>query len=353
MPRRREFGLFKLDVNADVVMVFKGTIGEINRWAKESRGLSFRRDAKNLFGGYWVDESTGDAYGVDIIGGRKGQARNPSTDENEIRRDINLAISIYKKHRAKHPDMDEELVGEDVVDELHHKDERFWETVDEEKGITGLGYEVELPVTYAEWLEWIARNTVERPEELGVQNPVDGDDPPLSTMAKLVIEDHPNPDFSDEPCSRRPMIVKSFQGKIGDLIRTAVEAHFERPTGRTLVAEIVLKDGSRYEVAQNGRVWASGAREWTPETREVTKYTNAGRQSRKGIRSARNPTDTAEFNVLMLDPNRRVGAGGRELKVIETVEFDASMSNRDVWKELTGHRGYPPEVVVQRKKSKN
>jgi hypothetical protein len=118
------------------------------------------------------------------------------------------------------------------------------------------------------------------------RNPI-GKDPPLSTRAKLVIENHPNPDFEDEPCSRLPMATHRFQGKIDELIRLAVHEHNIRLTGRTLIAEIILKDGSRYHISQNGRVWAGNARKWTAQTREAMEYSEAGRKAHKDWRIAR------------------------------------------------------------------
>ncbi len=170
MPRRREFGLFKLDVNADVVMVFKGSIGEINRWSK-GKGLAFRRDAKNIFGGYWVDESTGDAFGVDVIAGRKGQARNPASEPTEADRNWQeywhdhylTAAKIYKSIRKHHPDSDEEMIEEETANILMGLHDSPIRTAVFDEDI-------------ASDLAWIARHTVERPKEFLAQNPADDDD---------------------------------------------------------------------------------------------------------------------------------------------------------------------------------
>ncbi len=169
MPRRREFGLFHVSINGDLTMVFKGSIGEINRWAKV-RGWTFRRDSRNIFGGYWVDEQTGDSYGADIIGGRRGQVRNPMagasiSDRNwrEYWRDhASIAARIYKDVRKKHPESDEEMIEEETANVLMglHDSPIRTATFDED---------------IAADLAWVARHTVERPKEFLAENPICGE----------------------------------------------------------------------------------------------------------------------------------------------------------------------------------
>ncbi len=99
MPRRREFGLFHISINGDLTLVMKGSIGEINRYAKDKR-WTFRRDKSNLFGGYWVDDQTGDSYGADIIIGRKGQVKNPASDDPRTVLDFAWEIMELKKREG-------------------------------------------------------------------------------------------------------------------------------------------------------------------------------------------------------------------------------------------------------------
>jgi len=114
MPRRKEFGLFHISINGDLTLVMKGSIGEINRYAKD-KGWTFRRDKSNLFGGYWVDDQTGDSYGADIIVGRRGQARNPADDDTGG--PDGGPIEVWAMHRVKDVERMKKL-AEDAASDL-------------------------------------------------------------------------------------------------------------------------------------------------------------------------------------------------------------------------------------------
>ena len=80
------FGLFEVAKDGTRTLVAKGSITKLNKWARECH-LVFKRDTSSMFGGFFVERSSGLAFVPDILWQTK-RRRNP----DEIRTSIDQSL---------------------------------------------------------------------------------------------------------------------------------------------------------------------------------------------------------------------------------------------------------------------
>lgn len=73
--RRRHYGLYEwLDMQGGKRLVHRGTLDELNDWAK-AQGMKWVREPGEMFGGHW--HKAGRAYSFDLLSGREKRRSNP------------------------------------------------------------------------------------------------------------------------------------------------------------------------------------------------------------------------------------------------------------------------------------